>query len=71
MDRKLRELFTAVTVPYSVHGPHVHEYLQEMNRRVLSKYDLLTVGECAGATVEQAAKYASLDGNRAKYGLSV
>lgn len=48
--------------PYSVHGPHVHEYLQEMNRRVLSKYDLLTVGECAGATVEQAAKYASLDG---------
>lgn len=26
-------------------GPHVHEYLQEMNREVLSKYDIMTVGE--------------------------
>lgn len=43
-------------------GPHVHEYLQEMNRRVLSRYDLMTVGECAGVTIEEAKKYASLDG---------
>ncbi|MCD7820505.1 MAG: alpha-glucosidase, partial [Lachnospiraceae bacterium] len=28
----------------TANGPHVHEYLQEMNRRVLSRYDLLTVG---------------------------
>ena len=48
--------------PYVCNGPHVHEYLQEMNRRVLSKYDLLTVGECSGVTVEEAKKYASLDG---------
>ena len=26
-------------------GPRVHEYLQEMNREVLSKYDIMTVGE--------------------------
>jgi oligo-1,6-glucosidase len=44
--------------PYSVHGPRVHEYLKEMNRRVLSKYDLMTVGETAGVTVEEAKKYA-------------
>lgn len=43
-------------------GPHVHEYLQEMNREVLSHYDLMTVGECAGVTIEEAKKYASLDG---------
>lgn len=43
-------------------GPHVHEYLQEMNREVLSRYDLLTVGECAGVTIEEAKKYAGLDG---------
>lgn len=43
-------------------GPHVHEYLQEMNRRVLSRYDLMTVGECAGVTIEEAEKYANLDG---------
>lgn len=48
--------------PYACNGPHVHEYLQEMNREVLSKYDLLTVGECSGVTVEEAKKYASLDG---------
>ena len=23
-------------------GPHVHEYLKEMNQKVLSKYDLIT-----------------------------
>ena len=45
-----------------VNGPHVHEYLQEMNREVLSKYDLMTVGECAGVTIEEAEKYASADG---------
>ena len=40
-----------------VNGPHVHEYLQEMNKEVLSKYDLMTVGECAGVTIEEAEKY--------------
>lgn len=48
--------------PYVCHGPHVHEYLQEMNEKVLSKYDLLTVGETSGVTIEEAKKYASSDG---------
>lgn len=48
--------------PGCANGPHVHEYLQEMNRKVLSRYDLMTVGECAGVTIEEAKKYASLDG---------
>lgn len=43
-------------------GPHVHEYLQEMNQKVLSRYDLMTVGECAGVTIEEAEKYANADG---------
>ena len=43
-------------------GPHVHDYLREMNRRVLSRYDILTVGETPGVTVEEAQKYAGLDG---------
>ena len=43
-------------------GPRVHEYLQEMNRRVLSKYDIITVGECAGVTLEEAKKYANSEG---------
>ncbi len=48
--------------PYVCNGPHVHEYLQEMNRRVLSHYDLLTVGEAAGVTIEEARKYANNEG---------
>ena len=47
---------------FVANGPHIHEYLQEMNRRVLSKYDIMTVGETSGVTVEEAKKYASLSG---------
>ena len=48
--------------PNVINGPHVHEYLQEMNREVLSHYDLMTVGECSGVTIEEAKKYARADG---------
>jgi oligo-1,6-glucosidase len=34
-------------------GPHLHDYLQEMNREVLSKYDVMTVGEAFGITLDQ------------------
>ena len=40
-------------------GPRVHEFLQEMNKKVLSKYDIMTVGECAGVTLEEAKQYAN------------
>ena len=48
--------------PHVCNGPRVHEYLQEMNDRVLSHYDLLTVGEAAGVTIDEAKKYARSDG---------
>lgn len=47
---------------FFMNGPRVHEYLQEMNREVLSKYDMITVGECPGASTEDAAKYANNEG---------
>ncbi len=40
-----------------MNGPRVHEYLQEMHREVLSRYDIMTVGETPSATVEDARKY--------------
>ena len=45
--------------PYYVNGPRIHEYLQEMHRRVFSEREgeYLTVGETPGATVEQARLY--------------
>ncbi len=47
--------------PYCVHGPNVHRYLQEMNEKVLSKYDIMTVGETPGVTPELAKQYAGED----------
>lgn len=47
--------------PFYVNGPRVHEYLQEMNWQVLSKYPLMTVGETPGASVEDAVQYAGED----------
>ncbi|WP_254064315.1 alpha,alpha-phosphotrehalase [Granulicella sp. S156] len=34
-------------------GPHLHEYIQEMNRNVLSQYDTLTVGEALGISLQK------------------
>lgn len=44
------------------HGPKVHDYLKEMNDKVLSRYDIMTVGECPATNIEQGAKY--VDENR-------
>lgn len=42
--------------------PKVHDHLKELNEKVLSKYDVMTVGEVGGdATVEDALKYAGFD----------
>lgn len=42
--------------------PCVHTYLRELNDKVLSHYDIMTVGENADLTVEDMEKFASLDG---------
>ncbi len=47
--------------PYCVHGPNIHRYLREMNEKVLSKYDIMTVGETPGVTTELAKQYAGED----------
>lgn len=49
--------------PFTANGPRVHEYLQEMNRKVLSKYDIMTVGETPGITPEIAQLYVNEDRN--------
>lgn len=44
-------------------GPKVHDYLKEMNEKVLSKFDIMTVGETAGVTLDEAKKYANSEGS--------
>ena len=38
-------------------GPRIHEFLKEMNQEVLSKYDIMTVGEGFGVSSDQAHLY--------------
>lgn len=47
--------------PLVANGHHVHEFLREMNQTVLSKHNLISVGETPSVTVDEAEKYASLD----------
>ncbi|WP_312104567.1 alpha-glucosidase, partial [Lachnoclostridium sp.] len=44
-------------------GPMLHEYIREMNRNSFGDKDLLTVGECWGATPEIAKIYSNPDGS--------
>jgi oligo-1,6-glucosidase len=48
-------------VAYYAKGPKLHEYLREMNREVLSRYDVMTVGEGGGVAVEDALKFVGDD----------
>ena len=38
-------------------GPHLHDYIKEMNKEVLSKYDIMTVAEGAGSSPNEALNF--------------
>lgn len=46
---------------YLASGPHLHDYLKEMNKEVLSKYDCMTVAEGAGVTTATAHDFVDED----------
>ncbi|MGH7580256.1 MAG: glycoside hydrolase family 13 protein [Gemmatimonadales bacterium] len=48
-------------VAYYAKGPRLHQYLREMNREVLRKYDVMTVGEGGGVKVEDALDFVAED----------
>jgi oligo-1,6-glucosidase len=50
-EDEIREKYGSWVVYYTK-GPRLHEFLREMNREVLSKYDVMTVGE--GGDIESA-----------------
>jgi oligo-1,6-glucosidase len=49
--------------PYYAKGPHLHAYLQEMNKEVFSKYDCMNVGEASGISIEDALLFVDEDRN--------
>lgn len=44
-------------------GPKLHEYIKEMNEATFRGQDVLTVGECWGADLENAQAYSNPDGS--------
>ena len=44
-------------VRYYANGPHLHAYLQEMNKEVMSKYDVMTVAEGIGVKTDDALEF--------------
>ena len=48
-------------LPYYANGPRIHEFLQEMNREVLSRFDWMSVGEGVGVGTREAVQYAGYE----------
>jgi trehalose-6-phosphate hydrolase len=38
-------------------GPRIHEFLHEMNEKVFSKYDIMTVGEMSSTSIDNCIRY--------------
>jgi oligo-1,6-glucosidase len=45
------------SLEFYANGPRIHEFLKEMNQEVLSKYDIMTVGEAFGVSTKEALDY--------------
>lgn len=58
----LNEHYNGAWDQYMASGPHLHDYLKEMNAQVLSKYDVMSVAEGAGVTAATAHNF--VDANR-------
>jgi oligo-1,6-glucosidase len=50
-------------IRYLTNNPKVHEYLQEMNEKVLRHYDIFTVGEVAFVSPQEGLKYVDEERN--------
>ena len=53
--------FEKAIVEVYANGPRLHEYLQEMNREVSTKYDIMTMGEGIGVKPHNALDYVDED----------
>jgi oligo-1,6-glucosidase len=46
---------------FYANGPYIHEYLQEMNREVLSKYNMMSVAEGIGISTKDVLNFVDAD----------
>jgi oligo-1,6-glucosidase len=59
-NARSQDLNVLITEDYA-NGPRIHEYLKEMNREVLHDYDVMTVGEGPGITIDHVLDYVGED----------
>ncbi|HEY2721980.1 MAG TPA: alpha-glucosidase [Chitinophagaceae bacterium] len=60
-QKELDEKYHGDWGQYQANGPHLHDYLKEMNTEVLSKYDCMSVAEGAGVTTATAHNFVDED----------
>lgn len=60
-QKDLDEQYNGDWSQYMGNGPHVHDYLKEMNTEVLSKYPCMSVAEGAGVTTKTAHDFVDED----------
>ncbi|WP_256013068.1 glycoside hydrolase family 13 protein [Desertivirga xinjiangensis] len=58
---ELPEEYHGNFVKYYAEGPFLHKYLHEMNREVLSRYDVMSVAEGIGVGTDKALEYVAPD----------
>jgi oligo-1,6-glucosidase len=46
---------------FYANGPHIHDYVQEMNREVLSKYNMMSVAEGMGVSTKDVLNFVDAD----------
>jgi len=61
--QKYPEGYEKNIIKYYGMGPNLHTYLKEMNKTVVSKYNVMTVAEGAGSTLEDAHSLVDEDRN--------
>lgn len=61
--QKYPEGYEKNIIKYYGMGPNLHKYLKEMNKTVISKYNVMTVAEGAGSTLEDAHSLVDEDRN--------
>jgi len=57
------DIFDETINRYYANGPKIHDYLKEMNEKVLSRYDIMTVGEGPGIDLTNGINYVHEDRN--------
>jgi oligo-1,6-glucosidase len=61
VEQIVKEQYNMDWAGYYAHGPHLHEYLQEMHRETLERPDVTTLAEASGITKDEALDFVKED----------